>query len=165
MFICASTVYMYFCNLSTKLNVPPLVATNLLNHFEDFVKTPLSHVSHWPVLCSYRLPLTRTTRSWNSLRTNILHTQQEIFWRCFNIWNTGSLNPLSSRNLSWSTTRAPTAISTSNWSTWTFPCSFILNLTCGSEFLSCKDNPLLPTRFREPDFVYLLNWDGHSVRR
>ena len=36
------TVYMYFCNLSTKLNVPPLVATSLLNHFEDFVKTPLS---------------------------------------------------------------------------------------------------------------------------
>ena len=30
------------CNLSTELNVPPLVATSLLNHFEDFVKTPLS---------------------------------------------------------------------------------------------------------------------------
>jgi len=42
MFTCASIVYMYFCNLSTELNVPPLVATSLLNHFEDFVKTPLS---------------------------------------------------------------------------------------------------------------------------
>ena len=39
---CASTVYMYFCNLSMKLNVPPLVATNLLNHLEDFFETPLS---------------------------------------------------------------------------------------------------------------------------
>ena len=42
MFACASTVYMYFCNLSTELNVPHLVSTSLLNHFEDFVKTPLS---------------------------------------------------------------------------------------------------------------------------
>ena len=42
MFTYASTVYMYFCNLLTKLNVLPLVATNLLNHFEDFIKTPLS---------------------------------------------------------------------------------------------------------------------------
>jgi len=41
MFTCASTVYMYFCNLSMELTVPPLVATSLLNHFEDFVKTPL----------------------------------------------------------------------------------------------------------------------------
>ena len=38
MFTCASTVYMYFCNLLTELNVPPLVVTSLLNHFEDFVK-------------------------------------------------------------------------------------------------------------------------------
>ena len=35
-------VHVYFCNLSMKLNVPPLVATSLLNHFEDFVKSPLS---------------------------------------------------------------------------------------------------------------------------
>jgi len=51
-FTCASIVYMYLCNLSTKLNVSPLVATNLLNHLEDFVEI--------------------------SLRTNILHTQQII---------------------------------------------------------------------------------------
>jgi len=42
MFTYASTVYMYFCNLSTELNVPPLVATSLLNHLEDFIETPLS---------------------------------------------------------------------------------------------------------------------------
>ena len=42
MFTYASTVYMYFCNLLTELNVPHLVATSLLNHFEDFVKTPMS---------------------------------------------------------------------------------------------------------------------------
>jgi len=42
-------------------------------------KTPSwSKNRHWPVLCSYRLPLTRIVRSWNSLRTNTLHTQQEI---------------------------------------------------------------------------------------
>jgi len=33
---------MHFCNLLMELNVPPLVATSILNHFEDFVKTPLS---------------------------------------------------------------------------------------------------------------------------
>jgi len=32
---------MYFCNLSPELNVSPLVATSLLNHFEGFVETPL----------------------------------------------------------------------------------------------------------------------------
>ena len=178
MFICASTVYMYFCNLSTELNVPPLVATSLLNHFEDFVKTPLSfntsvtdpfsvptdshlqelsdpgttwvsthqsltrslflptpiyrncrileqpefqHISHWPVLYSYRLPLIGTVGFWNNLRTNTLHIQQEFFWKSFNRWNTGSSNPLSYRNLSWSTTRAPTATSGSDWSTWPEP--------------------------------------------
>ena len=42
MFTCASTVYMYFCNLPTELNVLPLVATSFLNHFEGFVETSLS---------------------------------------------------------------------------------------------------------------------------
>ena len=70
MFTCASTVYMYFCNLSTELTLPPLVATSLLNHFEDFVKNfEFQHVSHWLVLCSYRL-FTGTVGSWNNLSFN-----------------------------------------------------------------------------------------------
>ena len=101
MFTYASTVYIYFCNLSTKLIVPPLVDTSLLNHFEDFVKTLLS--LNTSVTDPFSVPTDSHLQELpdpGTLRTNTLLIQQEILWRSFNSWNTGSSNPPSSRNLS-----------------------------------------------------------------
>ena len=165
MFTCASTVYMHFCNLSTELNVPPLVATNLLNHLKDFVKTPLSF--NTSVTDPFSIPNGSHLQELSDLGTTWQQTLS-IFNKKFSeeVSIAGILVFLTHCRLGTSA-EAQSVIPLPQVPLSGLPEPFHARsswiLTCGSGFLSCKDNPLLCTRFCESDFVYLLNWDGTAL--
>ena len=66
----------YFCNLSTELTVLPLVATSLLNHFEDFVKKFLSF--NTSVTDSFSVPTDSHLQELSDPGTTWVSTRQSL---------------------------------------------------------------------------------------